>query len=71
MEAVRQRAMMAMDKDTDGGKFGVKSFSDTMSNGKSMGGSDATMLSESARAKPVGMGSKMDAQAQPDHGKHK
>jgi hypothetical protein len=63
---------MAMGKEAMGGNdFGVKSFATAMSNGKSMGSSDGTVLSESQRCAPVGMGSKMDAQGQPDHGRHK
>jgi len=73
MEAIRQRKEMAMGKEAMGGNdFGVKSFATAMSNGKSMGSSDGTVLSESQRCRPVGMGgSKMDAQRQPDHGRHK
>lgn len=71
MDAIRQRASMAMDKGMASGDFGVKSFSTSMSNGPSMGSSDGTTLSESQRCKPVGMGGKMGAQANPDHGRHK
>lgn len=72
MDMIRQRKEMAMGKEPMGGSdFGVKSFATTMSNGASMGSSDGTVLSESQRCRPVGMGRKMDAQAQPDHGRHK
>jgi hypothetical protein len=71
MEAVRQRYNMGMGKEMDSGNFGVKSFSETMENGKSMGSSDGTTLSDKQRCCPVGMSGKMDAQRQPDHGKHK
>jgi hypothetical protein len=72
MDDITQRKNMAMGKGPMTGDFGVKSFKETMMDGKDMGSSDGTILSESARCAPVGMGgSKMDAQRQPDHGKHK
>lgn len=72
MKGVSQRKAMASDGEMAKGDFGVKSFSGAMSDGKSMGSSDGTMVPESARCCPVGMGSaKMDAQANPNHGKHK
>lgn len=72
MDAVRQRASMAMDKGMASGDFGVKSWATSMSDGKSEGSSNGTILSDSARCCPVGMGGgKMMAQKNPDHGKHK
>lgn len=71
MDGIRQRAMMGEGKGTMSGDFGVKSFASSMSDGKSMGSSDGTMLSDKQRCCPVGQGSKMDAQAQPEHGRHK
>lgn len=69
---VRQRNSMGMGKAPEAGNFGVKSFADTESNGKSMGGSDGTILPDSQRCSPVGMGGgKMMAQSNPSHGKHK
>lgn len=72
MDMIRQRKEMAMGKEPMGGSdFGVKSFAKAMSDGKSMGGSDGTMLSEKQRCAPVGMGGgKMKAQANPEHGNH-
>ena len=68
---IGQRKMMAMDKGVDAGKFGVKSFSDSMSDGKSMGSPAATVLSEKQRCAPCNVGGgKMKAQAQPMHGNH-
>lgn len=72
MDGISQRKEMAMGKPAMGGNdFGVKSFKESNMDGKGMGSSDGTTLSESQRTKPVGMGSKMDAQANPDHGRHK
>lgn len=72
MDDIRQRKEMAMGKPAMGGNdFGVKSFSASMSDGKSQGSSDGTMLSEKQRCAPVGVGAgKMKAQANPMHGDH-
>lgn len=68
MDGMSPRKTMA----ADGGSFGVKSFAESFSNGKSQGSADATMLSEKQRAAPVRYDSgKMPGQAQPDHGRHK
>jgi hypothetical protein len=68
MDGMSPRKMMA----SDGGSFGVKSFVEANSNGKSMGSPDATMLSEKQRAATVTYDSKkMPAQGNPDHGRHK
>lgn len=72
MDDIAQRKGMAMGKGPMAGDFGVKSFKETSMDGKSMGNSDGTILSESQRCSPVGMGGgKMAAQSNPDHGKHK
>jgi hypothetical protein len=71
MDGIRQRGEMAMGKGPmSGDSFGVKSFGDTNSNGKSMGSTDATILADSKRTPPVSQAGKMPAQCQPDHGKH-
>jgi hypothetical protein len=70
MDGIRQRASMAMGKGMDSGNFGVKSWSESMKDGKSMGSSDGTTLSDKQRCSPVGQGGKMASQRQPDHGTH-
>lgn len=71
MDDIGQRKGMAMGKGPMANDFGVKSFKDTMSDGKSQGSSDATILSEKQRCAPVGVGGgKMKAQANPEHGSH-
>lgn len=70
-QGISQRKAMATGGKMADGNFGVKSFSDAMSNGKSMGSAAATTLAEKQRAAPVKMGGgKMAAQANPDHGSH-
>jgi hypothetical protein len=72
MDDITQRKNMAMGKGPMTGDFGVKSFKESNMDGKDMGSSDGTMLSEKARAAPVkGGGGKMMNQAQPEHGPHK
>lgn len=72
MKGVRQREAMATGGGMAKGEFGVKSFSSEMSDGKNQGSSDGAMVPESQRCCPVGMGSsRMGAQANPNHGKHK
>jgi hypothetical protein len=71
MDDITQRKNMAMGKGPMTGDFGVKSFKETMLDGKSMGSPNATTLSEKERCAPVGIGGgKMKAQAQPMHGNH-
>lgn len=72
MDDITQRKNMAMGKGMEAGTFGVKSFKDSMMDGKGMGSSDGTVLSEKERCSPVKMGSgKMAAQANPQHGSHR
>jgi hypothetical protein len=71
MDGIRQRGEMAMGKGPmSGDSFGVKSFGDTISNGKSMGSTDPTILPEGKRCPPVSQSGKLPAQSNPDHGKH-